>query len=457
MEYRETSCLKAEGGTEIWLAEDPDGRKAVLKRYQGPCPDALLRTLTELRHPNLAAVLAWRPTADGYEILEEYLEGATLEELLEGGKPFSRREFFSLALQLGEALAALHRKGIICRDVKPGNIMLDENGHLTLFDFDAARLYTAGRENDTRHLGTVGYAPPEQYGYGQTDDRTDIFAYGVTLQRLPEIPRSCRKILKKCTRFDPEKRYGSMCDVLRLLKRRKNPVLWGLRWTGGAALAVCCLLYLLVLWSLTDFLIQTESSQDPPPSLSSALSQQTTESSASSPVQKMENPVRLGYRLNQSDEEDSGIWNVNGEGEWAFGTDTPLEEDPFGVEDFHDELWYVTYTIPRSSVCFQISSGDYELHNPVVRFQFYGVYLYGQNFQEDGLEYTGNLHGIGTFTGMEWRPVDTDVLRDTTFRINFAHSAFLPNAHATVTIQADGCKDLVFDIPIRAYDFQEES
>lgn len=88
--------------------------------------------------------------------------------------------------------------------------------HIRLIDFDAARVPKENREQDTVQLGTRGYAPPEQYGFSQTDERADIYALGVTIKQLlggrAEKLRY-RKTLSKCTSLDPEKRYSSVRRV----------------------------------------------------------------------------------------------------------------------------------------------------------------------------------------------------------------------------------------------------
>ena len=86
--------------------------------------------------------------------------------------------------ELCEVLVFLHGYGIIHRDIKPSNLLLAPDGHIRLIDFDAAREGKPSADNDTRLLGTRGYAPPEQYGFAQTDSRADIYAAGVTMKQL---------------------------------------------------------------------------------------------------------------------------------------------------------------------------------------------------------------------------------------------------------------------------------
>ena len=155
-------------------------------------------------------------------VLEEYISGRTLEDLVRES-PFSETEALCLIAQLCRILGVLHAADppVICRDLKAENVMLDENGNVKIVDFDIARNYEAGRSRDTKLLGTREYAAPEQYGYGQSDARTDIYALGVLLNYLilgkfpaEEIVQgSAGAIVRRCTRMDPDQRYRSTREM----------------------------------------------------------------------------------------------------------------------------------------------------------------------------------------------------------------------------------------------------
>ena len=126
-------------------------------------------------------------------------------------------------LQLCDALECLHIRfhPIIHRDIKPSNIVISSDGILKLIDYNAARRYERGATQDTRYMGTPGYAAPEQYGFFQSDVRTDIYAMGVVLnymltgRHISEETASggLGRIVKRCTQLDPGKRYDSVTDV----------------------------------------------------------------------------------------------------------------------------------------------------------------------------------------------------------------------------------------------------
>ena len=139
--------------------------------------------------------------ADGTTtVIEEYVEGRSL-----GMVKLSAKQFRCVVGDLCSVLEYLHGKGIIHRDIKPSNIIYKEDGHICLIDFDAARMPKDDLEQDTRLLGTRGYAPPEQYGFSQTDARADIYSMGVMLTQLMEgqiYRRRYRRVVKKM--YEPE-------------------------------------------------------------------------------------------------------------------------------------------------------------------------------------------------------------------------------------------------------------
>src|SRR4051794_36258537 len=151
--------------------------------------------LEQLRNPNLPLV------ADRFEyqgrptLVMEFVPGQTLEERIrETNAPLLEQQVIGYGIQIARVLSYLHTRepAIIYRDLKPSNIMLTPDGVLKLIDFGVARTYKARKSKDTVAMGSAGYAPPEQYGKGQTDARSDVYALGATLLHLltnmPPIP-----------------------------------------------------------------------------------------------------------------------------------------------------------------------------------------------------------------------------------------------------------------------------
>jgi serine/threonine-protein kinase len=143
--------------------------------------------LASLNHLNLTRVVDFFQENNKYYLVMDLVEGNTLEEMLESrSTPFPETTVVGWALQLCEVLDYLHSQNppIVFRDLKPSNIMFDDEGHIRLIDFGVARLFKPGKSKDTSSFGTAGYAPPEQYGKGQTDARSDIYALSATLHQL---------------------------------------------------------------------------------------------------------------------------------------------------------------------------------------------------------------------------------------------------------------------------------
>ena len=110
---------------------------------------------------------------------------------------------------------------IIHRDLKLSNIILTSENLVYIVDFDTARYYESGQEQDTELLGTKEYAPPEQYGFGQSDARSDIYALGIIFNRLltGEYPKHqladdrYRSVISKCIRWNPEERFQTVEEL----------------------------------------------------------------------------------------------------------------------------------------------------------------------------------------------------------------------------------------------------
>ena len=148
-------------------------------------------------------------------------------------------------------LTLLHEHGILHRDIKPSNIMeppgASSSGLYRLIDFDAARTVKEGHAEDTRLLGTKGYAPPEQYGSAQTDARSDLYALGVTVRELlgPDYRGPLRPILARCTEQDPDRRYQSAAKLARAVRHAKL-LYYGKRALIVTGIAFCALAAILI-------------------------------------------------------------------------------------------------------------------------------------------------------------------------------------------------------------------
>ena len=149
--------------------------------------------LVQLKHPNLPDVSDFFEEGGKAYLVMEFIEGKTLEKAQdEAGGPLDEKLVMGWALQLCDVLHYLHTQPqpIIFRDLKPSNVMVTRNGQIKLIDFGIARIFKSTAAKDTTTLGSRGYAPLEQYGRGQSDPRSDIYALGATLYDLltHEVP-----------------------------------------------------------------------------------------------------------------------------------------------------------------------------------------------------------------------------------------------------------------------------
>jgi serine/threonine protein kinase len=197
------------------------------------------KILWALNHPNLPTFYGFFSENQRYYLVMEYIDGNTLEGLLEQNRgPFSERRVLGWARQICDVLEYLHSQNppIIFRDMKPGNTMLTRDGQVKLIDFGIARLFRSSGAQDTQLLGTPGFAPPEQYGTAQTDERSDIYSLAMTLYQLltdklpetgfglrdvrednPRISLSVARALEKAASMDPDDRYDTIAEFRRAL------------------------------------------------------------------------------------------------------------------------------------------------------------------------------------------------------------------------------------------------
>lgn len=225
--YDQMECLASHTGRETFLVQrKQDGETAVAACYDRSIfpfhPDISL--LQELVHPGLPRYYGQYENDRMVCIVREYIDGETLNDYVRA-RQLTLEEVISLSEKLCSILEVLHthQPPVVHRDIKPENIIVKKDGGIVLIDFDIARSVKENAENDTVFFGTRGYAPPEQYGFGQTDNRTDIFSFGVLLRWLVtgsarenkniEINNELQKIIDRCTAFSPEARYENIGQV----------------------------------------------------------------------------------------------------------------------------------------------------------------------------------------------------------------------------------------------------
>jgi hypothetical protein len=149
------------------------------------------RAVAQLSHPNIVTVID-RGEEDGKQfIVFELVEGENLKELVERGGPLPVRRALELGLEVARALAFAHAQGLVHRDVKPQNVLLNEDGRAKVTDFGIARsLDAVGHTETGTVLGTSHYIAPEQARGERVDAQTDVYSFGVVLYELlaGEVP-----------------------------------------------------------------------------------------------------------------------------------------------------------------------------------------------------------------------------------------------------------------------------
>lgn len=248
----------------VYKAFDPEiNRTLAIKVLRGECaadPEYRYRFLQEakaagkLTHPNIVTIFDVGEAEAGPYIAMEYLEGATLDQVMASEQRLPLREAVIYGIQLSEALDYSHNRGIVHRDVKPSNIIsLGERDGIRITDFGIAHMETVGAAQRTvvgTVLGTPQYMSPEQIEGLPVDGRSDLFSLGVILYQLitgekpfvsttltslllkivkdepspigekaPEVPQSLRKIVERLLEKKPEQRFQSGRELAQQLRR----------------------------------------------------------------------------------------------------------------------------------------------------------------------------------------------------------------------------------------------
>ncbi len=158
-------------------------------------------------------------------VIEEYIDGNNLDVLLNErcGGCFSEAAVANIITSLCEILAPLHAHvpTIVHRDIKASNVILREDNSVCLIDFDASKKVDPEKNRDTDLIGTVEYAAPEQYGFGQSDQRTDIYALGVLMNKLltgkflneEKAAGRFQKVIDRATSLSPDNRYQTVDEM----------------------------------------------------------------------------------------------------------------------------------------------------------------------------------------------------------------------------------------------------
>lgn len=215
--YRELTVLDEK--KNIVLVQDIRNSELCVKKTLDIYSRDVYEQLASVRIEGVPAVKECVADDGKLIVVEEYVQGRSLKQVLDEHGLLNEEQAYDIAVQLADILVRLHQlePAIVHRDIKPSNIIIEKNGHVNLIDFNAARHVNADKNEDTRMLGTVYFAAPEQFGFGQSDERTDIYGLGATINYIMTGDKpgagiaECRfsDILKKCLMVDANDRYQS--------------------------------------------------------------------------------------------------------------------------------------------------------------------------------------------------------------------------------------------------------
>src|SRR4051794_2719606 len=192
--YKIVRKLGSGGMADVYLAEDQElGRRIAIKilndrhandeqfieRFRREAKNA-----AALNHPNIVSIYDRGEAEDTYYIAMEYLDGRTLKELVVGRGPAPVNVAVEYARQILSALRFAHRHGIVHRDIKPHNVLVDREGRVKVTDFGIARAGTSQMTEAGSIVGTAQYLSPEQARGTEVDQRSDLYSLGVVLYEL---------------------------------------------------------------------------------------------------------------------------------------------------------------------------------------------------------------------------------------------------------------------------------
>lgn len=184
-----------------------------------------------IQSPSLPHIRETYELPDTLVIVYDYIEGMPLSDTVAAMGPLSPTQTRAVLTDVCHALGALHAQGIIHRDITPTNIILAQEGAY-LIDFGIARIHNSEEKVDTTSLGTWGFAAPEQYGFAQTDVRSDIYSLGGLLgfmltglqpqdtqfeSALQSLDSRVQVVIGKARSFEPSSRFANVDEFLAAL------------------------------------------------------------------------------------------------------------------------------------------------------------------------------------------------------------------------------------------------
>src|ERR671920_303658 len=254
--YRLEQKLGSGGMSTVYLARDETLERWVavksLHREISDQPDQIerfrreARTVAQLSHPNVVAVIDAGEDGGHPYIVFEYVEGETLKQRINRIGALDAQEALAYAIEVARGLTVAHARNMVHRDIKPQNVLIDAEGRAKLTDFGISRqLEQDGMTATGRVLGTTDYVAPEQAMGHPVDQRSDVYSLGVVLyemlvgqvpfsadsqvgvamkhvneelpdvqQRRPELSAAAAMVVERATAKDPDQRYQKVSELI---------------------------------------------------------------------------------------------------------------------------------------------------------------------------------------------------------------------------------------------------
>lgn len=211
----------------IFLVRHKQTGKIAVKKYVDFSTIPIYEKISRIQNIHLEKIYDYAGDGIWGIVITEFISGITLQEYMNLSGPLEMQTACHMLQDLLEVLIEVHGQGIVHRDITPDNIMVSNDGVLKLIDFGIARQKKEKQQCDTAILGTAGYAAPEQYGFYQTDERTDIYALGVLLNKLltGSFPNEkkygagpLKEIIERSIAMDPGMRFQNAQEMLTAVK-----------------------------------------------------------------------------------------------------------------------------------------------------------------------------------------------------------------------------------------------
>lgn len=272
-------CLKeSEDSSTFLVKETATGILCVLKWGRNRQTEFLrneMEIMKKMADRKLSGIpKAYRIFEENGEVylVREYIEGMSLAQMVLQKGGISEAEICRISRKICQTAEQFQNpdEPMIHRDIKPENIVVTPSGEVVFIDFGTMRSYKKDGSRDTFVVGTRGTAAPEQYGYTQTDQRTDVYAIGQTMlymvsesyemNQLSEcaVSRRMKKIIEKACSFEPDKRYGDAAQLRRAVEKCQANNRKKVYKKAGAVFGLIAAGYILAIFSPDGTVIENK-------------------------------------------------------------------------------------------------------------------------------------------------------------------------------------------------------